>query len=76
VTREDLFCEVSDVAFALTPSVANRLDSVSLEDIEDVRRQMTERLDKCAMRVSMDTEFTPDDAADDALDLELEVGLD
>jgi hypothetical protein len=76
MTREDLFCEVSDVAFALTPSVANRLDSVSLEDIEDVRREMIERLDKCAMRVAMDNEFTPDDAVDEALDIESEIGLD
>jgi hypothetical protein len=77
MTREDLFCELSDVIFALAPAPGARHDDISREDVEDVRRQLVAKMDAAAMRVEQDSAFTVEEAADDRGQQELdEVGRD
>jgi hypothetical protein len=79
MNRHDLFAEFGDVFFALAPAARDADDIVSLEDVEDLRQQLTRICDRVAMKVLEDSEFTSDDAVDDAMDLESEregVGLD
>jgi hypothetical protein len=72
MTRQDLFQEYADVLFDLTPSAREADDSVSREDVEAVRLKLVRIADQVAMKVAEDSEYTPDDAADDALELEQE----
>jgi hypothetical protein len=76
MTRQDLFNEYADVFFALAPAAREADDPVSLEDVEDLRQRLVAITDSVSMKVAEDTEYTPDDAADDALELkqELEAG--
>jgi hypothetical protein len=78
MTRQDLVGEFGDVLFDLVPAARNANDPVSREDVESLRRTLVAICDRVAMRVAMDNEFTPEDAADAALDLEQEreMGLD
>lgn len=64
MTREDFFGELADIVFALTPSASEAHDDVKLEDVEEVRQKFVAALDRCEMRVSMDSEFTAEDEAD------------
>ena len=72
MTRQDLVGEFGDVLFDLVPANRNADDQVSREDIESLRLKLVAICDRVAMKVAEDTEFTPDDAADAALDLEAE----
>jgi hypothetical protein len=72
MTRQDLFNEYADVLFDLTPSAREADDLVSREDVEAVRLKLVRIADQVAMKVAEDSEYTPDDAADDALELEQE----
>jgi hypothetical protein len=76
MNRQDLFNEFMDVVFAMTPSVSQADDQVSREDVEDLRLRLVATCDRVAMKVAEDNEFTPDDAVDEALELESEIGLD
>jgi hypothetical protein len=76
MTRRDLFGEFSDVIFDLCPLTRDDDTVVSREDVEDLRRKLVAICDQVAMKVAADNEFTADDAADAALDLEAEMGLD
>jgi hypothetical protein len=79
MTREDLFNDYADVFFALAPLAREADDPVSSEDVEDLRRKLVAITDQVAMKVAADNEFTPEDAVDEAMDLESEregVGLD
>jgi hypothetical protein len=76
MTRQDLFNEYADVFFALAPAAREADDHVSREDVEDLRLRLVAISDRVAMKVAEDTEYTPEDAVDDALDLETEVGRD
>jgi hypothetical protein len=77
MTRQDLFEEFSELTFAIVPSVEQIDDQVALEDVEDLRIALMRLIDRVALRVAEDNERTPDDAADDALEIEQEgVGLD
>jgi hypothetical protein len=76
MNRQDLFAEFADLFFALAPAARNADDPVSRQDVEDLRRRLVAICDRVAMQVEADTEFTPEDAADAALELEQEIGLD
>jgi hypothetical protein len=76
MNRQDLFEEFMDPIFALAPDVAHANDPVRADDVESVRQRLVAICDRVAMRVAMDNEFTPDDAVDEALELESEIGLD
>jgi hypothetical protein len=76
MNRQDLFNEYADVFFALAPLARDADDPVSREDVEDLRRKLVAITDRVAMKIAADSEFTPEDAVDEALDLESEVGLD
>jgi hypothetical protein len=73
MTREDLFQEFGDVFFALAPAARDADTPVSREDVEDLRLRLVAISDRVAMKVAEDSEYTPDDAADDALALEQEL---
>lgn len=76
MTKQDLFNDFGDVVFALVPHAREADDQVSAQDVEDLRRKLVALCDLVAMKVAADSEFTPEDAVDEALDLETEVGLD
>jgi hypothetical protein len=72
MTRQDLYSEYADVIFALVPHAREADEQVSREDVESLRLKLVAITDRVAMTVAADTEFTPDDAADAALELEQE----
>lgn len=72
MTRQDFFGELADIVFALTPSASDANDDVTLEDVEETRQKFVAVLDRSAMRVSMDSEFTVEDEADLELQQELD----
>jgi hypothetical protein len=76
MTRQDLFNEYADVLFDLTPSAREADDPVSREDVEALRLKLVRIADQVAMKVAEDTEYTSDDAADDALELAQELEAD
>jgi hypothetical protein len=73
MTREDLFQEFGDVFFALAPAARDADTPVSREDVEDLRLRLVRICDLVSIKVAEDTEYTSDDAADDALELEQEL---
>jgi hypothetical protein len=75
MTREDLFCELSDVVFALAPALGDRHDDISRDDVEDVRRQLVAKMDAAAMRVEQDSAFTAADEADARQQQELDEAI-
>jgi hypothetical protein len=72
MTRQDLFSEFGDVIFDIAPLPREMDDQVSREDVEALRLKLVAICDRVAMKVAEDTEFTPDDAVDAALELEQE----
>lgn len=72
MNRQDLFAEFSDFIFDLTPSGKQADDQVSREDVESLRLACVRICDRVAIKVAEDCEFTPDDASDEAHDLECE----
>lgn len=72
MNRKDLFNEYADVFFDLMPRNREADDQVSRQDVEALRLALVRICDLVAMKVAEDTEFTPDDAADEALELEQE----
>lgn len=76
MNRKDLLDEFSDILFALVPAAIQADDIVSLADVESLRQRLVKVCDLVQLKVTADNEFTSDDAVDEALDVEVEVGRD